>query len=177
MFYYTSQCPHSTHITILVNNMHWQKMQTVENTSEWQASLPPALPAVLGPSLQGAVVQRQFLSSAPHRAWCQAFPRWMAISAGGTGWGKELEGTSRPFPELAVNLGDASRISQSLCNLKGTPTLTVEKLFIFNLDVLSTMLYRWRSLKATVKIRLKTRSRRLKSKSWEHQRTPDSREH
>ena len=89
----------------------------------------------------------------------------MAISAGGTGWGKELEGTSRPFPELAVNLGDASRISQSLCNLKGTPTLTVEKLFIFNLDVLSTMLYRWRSLEATVKIRLRTRSRRLKSKS------------
>ena len=89
----------------------------------------------------------------------------MAISAGGTGWGKELEGTSRPFPELAVNLGDASRISQSLCNLKGTPTLTVEKLFIFNLDVLSTVLYRRRSLETTVKIRLKTRSRRLKSKS------------
>ena len=44
-------------------------------------------------------------------------------------------------------------------------------------DVLSMVLYRWRSLEATVKIRLKTRSRRLKSKSWEHQRTPDSREH
>ena len=29
----------------------------------------------------------------------------------------------------------------------------------------------------SVKIKLKTRSRRLKSKSWEHQRTPDSREH
>ena len=41
-------------------------------------------------------------------------------------------------------------------------------------DVLSTVLYRWRSLEATVKIRLKTRRRRLKSKSWEHQRTPDS---
>ena len=89
----------------------------------------------------------------------------MAISADGTGWRKGLEGTSRPFPELAVNLGDASRISQSLCNLKGTPTLTVEKLFIFNLDVLSTVLYRRRSLETTVKIRLKTRSRRLKSKS------------
>ena len=36
---------------------------------------------------------------------------------------------------------------------------------------------RWRSLEATVKITLKTRSRRLKSKSWKHQRTPDSREH
>ena len=70
-----------------------------------------------------------------------------------------------PFPELTVNLGDASRISQSLCNLKGTPTLTVEKLFIFNLDVLSVVLHRWRSLEATVKIRLKTKSRRLKSKS------------
>ena len=39
----------------------------------------------------------------------------------------------------------------------------MEKLYIFNLDVLSMVLYRWRSLEATVKIRLKTRSRRLKS--------------
>ena len=31
------------------------------------------------------------------------------------------------------------------------------------------VLYRRRSLETTVKIRLKTRSRRLKSKSWEHQ--------
>ena len=43
--------------------------------------------------------------------------------------------------------------------------LSVEKLFIFNLDVLSVVLYRWRSLEATVKIILKTRGRRLKSKS------------
>jgi hypothetical protein len=43
-------------------------------------------------------------------------------------------------------------------------SLTVEKLFIFNLDVLSTVLYRWRSLEITVKIRLKTRSRRLNPK-------------
>ena len=44
-------------------------------------------------------------------------------------------------------------------------SLNVEKLFIFNLDVLSSLLYRWRSLEATVKLKLKTRSRRLKSKS------------
>ena len=44
-------------------------------------------------------------------------------------------------------------------------SLNVEKLFIFNLDVLSSVLYRWRSLEVTVKIKLKTRSRRLKSKS------------
>ena len=44
-------------------------------------------------------------------------------------------------------------------------SLNVEKLFISNLDVLSLVLYRWRSLEATVKIKLKTRSRRLKSKS------------
>ena len=43
-------------------------------------------------------------------------------------------------------------------------SLTVEKLFIFNLDVLSMVLYRRRSLETTVKIRLKTRSRRLKYK-------------
>ena len=34
----------------------------------------------------------------------------------------------------------------------------MEKLFIFNLDVLSTVLYRRRSLETTIKIRLKTRS-------------------
>ena len=44
-------------------------------------------------------------------------------------------------------------------------SLNVEKLFTFNLDVLSSVLYRWRSLEAIVKIKLKTRSRRLKSKS------------
>jgi len=53
----------------------------------------------------------------------------------------------------------------------------LETLYIINLDDLSSVLYRWRSLEATVRIQLKTRGRRLKSKSWEHQRTPDSREH
>ena len=42
-------------------------------------------------------------------------------------------------------------------------SLTVEKLFIFNLDVSSVVLYRWRSLEATVRKRLKTRGRWLKS--------------
>ena len=32
-------------------------------------------------------------------------------------------------------------------------------------------------MEATVRLRLKTRGRRLKSKTLEHQRTPDSREH
>ena len=41
----------------------------------------------------------------------------------------------------------------------------MEKLFIFYLDVLLTVLYRMRRLETTVKIRLKTRIRRLKSKS------------
>ena len=40
----------------------------------------------------------------------------------------------------------------------------MEKLFIFNLDVLSLVLYRWRNLEATVKIKLKTRIRRLELK-------------
>ena len=44
-------------------------------------------------------------------------------------------------------------------------SLNVGKLFIFNLDVLPSVLYRQRSLEATVRIRLKTRGRRLKSKS------------
>jgi len=46
----------------------------------------------------------------------------------------------------------------------------LKKLFIFNLDVLSMVLYRRRSFETTVKIRLITGSRRLKSKL-------DSREH
>ena len=41
----------------------------------------------------------------------------------------------------------------------------MEKLFIINLDGLSLMLYRWRKLEATVRIRLKIRGRRLKSKT------------
>ena len=40
----------------------------------------------------------------------------------------------------------------------------VEKLFIFNVDVLSMVLYRRRSFETTVKIRPITGSRRLKSK-------------
>ena len=39
-----------------------------------------------------------------------------------------------------------------------------EKLLIFNIDVLSMVLYRRRSFETTVKMRLKTGSRRLKSK-------------
>ena len=45
-----------------------------------------------------------------------------------------------------------------------TVSLTVEQLFIIDLDVLSSVLYRWRTLEATVRIRLKTRGRRLNSK-------------
>jgi len=44
-------------------------------------------------------------------------------------------------------------------------SLTVEKLFIVNLDILSLVLYRWRSLEATVRIRQKNRGRRLKPKT------------
>ena len=40
----------------------------------------------------------------------------------------------------------------------------MEKLFIFNIDVLSMVLYRRRSFETTIKIRLKIESRRLKSK-------------
>ena len=44
-------------------------------------------------------------------------------------------------------------------------SLNVEKLFIFNRDVLSSVLYKWRSLEATIKMKLKTGSRRLNYKS------------
>ena len=41
----------------------------------------------------------------------------------------------------------------------------VENLFSLNLHVFSSVLYGWRSLEATVRIRLKNRGRRLKSKT------------
>jgi len=41
----------------------------------------------------------------------------------------------------------------------------MENLFTINLDVLSSVLYGWRSLEATARIRLKARGRRLKSKT------------
>ena len=44
-------------------------------------------------------------------------------------------------------------------------SLAVENCFTINLDVLSSMLYGWRSLEATVRIRLKARGRRLNSKT------------
>ena len=44
-------------------------------------------------------------------------------------------------------------------------SLIVEKLFIINLDILSLVLYRWRSLEATIRIILKSRGRRLKFKT------------
>ena len=72
-------------------------------------------------------------------------------------------GESQPNPktvELLSGVVDQTKDGEPLW-----VSLNVEKLFIFNLDVLSSVLYRWRSLEATVKIKLKTRSRRLKSKS------------
>ena len=56
-------------------------------------------------------------------------------------------------------------------------SLTVENLFSINLDVLSSVLYGWRRIEATVRIRLKARGKRLKVKTLEHQKTPDFREH
>ena len=56
-------------------------------------------------------------------------------------------------------------------------SLTVEKVFTINLDVLSLVLYGWRSLEATIRIRLKAKGRRPKSKTLEHQKTSDSRDH
>ena len=53
----------------------------------------------------------------------------------------------------------------------------MENLFSFNLDVLSLDLYGWRSLEAALRKRLKARDRRLKSKTLEEQKTPDSRSH
>ena len=52
---------------------------------------------------------------------------------------------------------------------------TVENFFTINLDVLSSVLYGWRSLEATVRIRLKPEAGGLNPK-LENRKTPDSRE-
>ena len=49
-------------------------------------------------------------------------------------------------------------------------SLTVENLFTFNLEVLLSVLYSCRSLETTGRIKLKARGRRLKPKTWEHQK-------
>jgi len=53
---------------------------------------------------------------------------------------------------------------------------TVENCFTINLGVLSSVLYGWRRLEATLREGPKARGRRLNSKTLEHQRTSDSRE-
>ena len=53
----------------------------------------------------------------------------------------------------------------------------VENPLTINLEVLLSVLYSWRCLEATGRIRLKARGRRLKPKTWEHQRTHDYREY
>ena len=53
----------------------------------------------------------------------------------------------------------------------------MENLFTINPDVLSLVLYGWRSLEDIVRIRLKVKGKRLKCKTSEHKKTPDSREH
>ena len=56
-------------------------------------------------------------------------------------------------------------------------SLTGENLFAINLEVLLSVLYSWRSLETTGRIKLKSRGRRLKPKTWEHQKTPEYTEH
>ena len=53
----------------------------------------------------------------------------------------------------------------------------VENLFTINLEVLLSVLYSWRSLETTGRIKLKSRGKRLKPKTWENQKTPDYTEH
>ena len=52
-----------------------------------------------------------------------------------------------------------------------------ESLFTINLEVLLSVLYSWRSLETIGRIKLKSRSRRLKPKTWENRKTPDYTEH
>ena len=56
-------------------------------------------------------------------------------------------------------------------------SLTVVNLFTINLEVLLPVLHSWRSLETIGRIKLKSRGRRLKLKTWENQKTPDYMEH
>ena len=55
--------------------------------------------------------------------------------------------------------------------------LAVENCFIIILGILFFVLCEWRCLEALVREGPKVRGRRLNSRTWEHQRTPDSMEH
>ena len=80
---------------------------------------------------------------------------------------KEIEVTRRR--RGGVKRGESNQASNHtpLFKENGLPfwvSLTVENIFTINLDVLSLVLYGWRSLEASVRIRLKTRGGRIKSK-------------
>ena len=109
------------------------------------------------------------------------------ISVGVLGCGEHL-GNRVPPRSVSLLLNPPFFSSCSSLSLSSSPLLHVtlwtflgvphcENLFTINLEALLSVLYGWRSLEATGKIRLKSRGKRLKPKTWEHQRTPDYREH
>jgi len=55
--------------------------------------------------------------------------------------------------------------------------LAVERHFTIKIGVLSSLLYEWRRLEATVRGGPNLRDRRLNSRTLKHQRTPDPGEH
>ena len=67
-----------------------------------------------------------------------------------------------PSPLLHVTLWEPLWVS-----------LMGENLFTINREALLSVLYSWRSLETTGRIKLKSRGRRLQPKTWEHQKTPD----
>ena len=80
-------------------------------------------------------------------------------------------------PPLLLLVTSISRLPLLFCMKLCEPlwvALTVKNLFTINLDVLSSLLYGWKSLEAIIREGLNVRARRLNSKILEHQRTPDS---
>ena len=75
---------------------------------------------------------------------------------------REIEVTRRR--RGGIKRGDSKLASNHfpMCSTRSGPLRDFHGSYI---DVLSSVLYRWRRLEATVRIRLKTRGRRLKSKS------------
>ena len=70
-----------------------------------------------------------------------------------------------------------SSLSSSCNSVNLSMFLMVENLFTINIEVLLSVLYSWRSLQTIGRIKLKSRGRRLKPKTWENQKTPDYTEH
>ena len=102
---------------------------------------------------------------------------WATENTLGTEKCVDLSPLESPFFSSCSSLSPSS-LSSFSCNSEPLwVSLTVENLFIISLELLLSVLYSWRSLETTGRIKLKSRGCRHKPKTWEHQKIPDYTEH